>query len=347
MTLFTPRLYLRIDEATWIAGVATLARYAAGDRVATYREHMGAVVVLQAQTDYLTARWHLGRIIGSGELDDSPGAAWAQLCVGGECILGDQRQEAEYAGLAPLYAATGSAIRGLVHGATRLEDGSGGLVLPPGGDELGAIPAIAVYGLVLVGASAIAGATWWVTERDERRAEVDKHAASTAAQLAQYQAWLDDQYRRGEPAPKPPPFIDAAALEAGVSPWIAGGVGVVLGAVAVVGVAQSRKPARRATARRLPNPRRRRRLRTRRRNPSVRIVRSASKATTTTTTTTAPKKRAAPKKAAPKKAAPKKAAPKKAAPKKAAPKKAAPKKRAAPKKAAPKKAAKKKARAAA
>jgi hypothetical protein len=345
MTLFSPRLYLRIDEATWIAGVATLARYAAGDRVATYREHMGAVVVLQAQTDYLTARWHLGRIIGEGELDDSPGAAWAQLCVGGECILGDQRQEAEFAGLAPLYAATGNVIRDLVHGATRLEDGSGGLVLPPGGDELGAIPAIAVYGLVLVGASAIAGATWWVTERDERRAEVDKHAASTAAQLAQYQAWLDDQYRRGEPAPKPPPFIDAAALEAGVSPWIAGGVGVVLGAVAVVGVAQSRRqPGRASAARRLPNPRRRRRLRTtRRRNPSVRVVRSQS-ITTTTTKKAAPAKKATPKK----KIATKKAAPKKrAVPKKrAAPKKAAPKK-AAPKKAAPKKAAKKKARAAA
>jgi hypothetical protein len=262
MIHYTPETVIGIDPTAWALGVAALARYEQGDRVGTLKEHMCAVLVLQAQADFLV---RLAGLHATGNVPQdavTEGWVWDEICAGSTgskvCMLGGEQAAADIVGFGSMYAATTTVIQDMVNGAVA-HPPLPKATLPPGGVEgLGALPVAAYATITLLGAAAMAASAWWAVEREEKAATISVEATRQAVQLARYQAWLDDNYARGGPPPKPPEWVDSLAAEQKAGSWATLGAGVVLGGLAVVGVAHALKTprAQRAIAR-VANPRRR------------------------------------------------------------------------------------------
>ncbi len=323
MALLHPQTEIDFGPAEWAEGLAQLNRYANGQRSATLREHMTAIVVLNAQTEFLV------QLASATSTGDAPADAatetwvWDRICHGSgaqkTCVFGESQELADAVGYGDLYRATQQITRDLYNEAQAIDLPPHGL--PPGGVEgMGVLPAIPIAGywaLALGGAAAAAALAWWGADMNEKDAQVSIHSATLATQLAQYQQWLDDNWRRGGPPPEAPPFVRAASSEDAASTWWALGTGLLLGGIAVVGIQQGAKtPRGTRTIRRVTNPHRRRR------NPppgvrAVGVKEHSRKRPPKKKKATTKKKKAAPKR---KKPATKKKATRKRNAKKAAPK---------------------------
>lgn len=288
MPLHTPETQIEFSSQDFAAGVAQLARYKAGQTRGSYAEHMSACMVLASQTEFLTQLAYAHKVQNLPADASTEVWVWEQICINQQCVIGGSQERADAVGFGKLYAATQQVIRDLVNGSRTTGRRLGGGQLPPGGVEdspalaFPAIPVGVYYAVTIIGSLAVAGYTWWSVDKNEQEAEVEKHSANLAAQLAQYQAWLDDNYRRGEPPPPAPPFIDAAAMQDKQSNWWALAAGALVGGLAVVGITQAMKtPTYRRARRRMSNPRRRPALpastpkkKTKKRNPKKKTKKS-------------------------------------------------------------------------
>lgn len=283
MSLHTPEATIQMNAADFAAGVAQLKRYENGQTVATDGQHASAAIVLAAQTEFLTqlAYAHkVGNIPADATGEDW---VWQQVCIAGECVIGGNVELADEVGMGELYRATQQAVRDLVKTSRPVERDRE--VLPPGGVELEALPAIPVgvyWTVTVLGSVAVAAYAWWSTDKNEKDSEVAKYAAAGATDVARYQAWLDAKWKRREPIGPPPESVQALATEAGQSTWWALGTGAAFGILAAVGIAAGLKtPRARRTIARVSNPRRRvRRLAPAPKRRRVRRKRNAKKVTT-------------------------------------------------------------------
>ena len=287
---YKPEHTIEFHPGDWAVGASQLNRYSNGELVASEHDHMCAIVVLAAQTEFLV-QLQAAHLAGATPQDATTEQwVWDKVCTAQTCTLGAQQELADSVGFGDLYRSTQQVARELYNGSIAIDAPIAHFPkFPPGGVEdfagLGALPAVAVYALALTGAFGMAAIAWWGTDKNDKQARVDMHAAELATQLAQYQAWLDDHYRRGEPAPEAPPLFQAVSAQASQSGWLALAAGVVLGGLGVVGVQRgvSSKAVRRVTRRENPPRARQRRAPvTRRRITTTKRKRNPKRASTHT-----------------------------------------------------------------
>lgn len=109
--------------------------------------------------------------------------------------------------------------------------------------------------VVILGAAAVAGITYWGVDRNEKWLQVEAHAAELAAQVDMYVQQVNGAIVAGKPIPPPtPPVQRAASAQRATLPIVGVGAALVGGAI-VYGVLRWR-PERRANPRRIGRPRR-------------------------------------------------------------------------------------------
>ena len=152
------------------------------------------------------------------------------------------------------YLAALNAARRLYYGSRDVAMVEPSLALPETAEA--AIPVI--IALTLVGIAAVAGATWYGVDKNEKSAEVQKFAAQATAEVDAYIKDLQIRVAAGQPLPPPPKSIVTAAKAEATSRIGLIATGVVLGSVAVAGLMHftEKTPATRTNPRRIA-PRRR------------------------------------------------------------------------------------------